>query len=111
MATATKTSKKSTTKKSAAPKAKKNAKKQKDSKPAPQQKKATKTVGVVDADMRTAKAVVRHGIRQGWDDKKIIATVTEKYPAYSEKRIPADIRWHRNPAHARDMAVGLPKTA
>ena len=94
MATATK--KKSKAKKNApAKKSKTNPK------PTP------KTVGVVDADMRTAKAVVRHGIRSGWSDEKIIATVAEKVPAYS--RAPADLRWHRNPKHAADMEVGLPK--
>ena len=99
MATATKTKSK----------AKKNApakKSKTNPKPTPE-KKATKTVGVVDADMRSAKAVVRHGIRSGWSDEKIIATLAEKWPAYI--RAPADLRWHRNPKHAADMEVGLPK--
>jgi hypothetical protein len=104
MATAKKTTKKTSAKKTTTAKAKKPVAKsaaKEETRPAP------KKVGVVDADMRSAIAVVRHGIRNNWDDEKITATVIEKFPGYNAKRIKADLNWHRSPKHASCMEKGL----
>ena len=72
---------------------------------------AVKVRVVAAAEFTSAISLIRHGIRSDWDDAQIVKMVTEKFPSYKLARIPADIRWHRNPKHADDLQKGMKKTA